>query len=95
MFHFKRAQQAVLAVLLVLTLAGAQTAQNSPWHDHGGQHSVDCALCHLQAYDADLAPAPLALASRFPSHITPERPRARHAAHSPSPYQGRAPPTLS
>ena len=81
----------LLISLMAFTLIGVQLVQASPLHQHT-QHSVDCALCHLQFSDdaeiqyqnviTRLAAITLKIvpASTFYSFI------------SPSPYQGRAPP---
>jgi hypothetical protein len=81
----------LLICLMALTLVGVQGLQASALHQHA-QHSVDCALCHLQLSDDTeiqyqnviirLATITLKVipAGTFYSFI------------SPSPYQGRAPP---
>lgn len=87
-------KQLFLVALLSLTLVGMQALQESPWHDHS-HHVVDCALCHLQFYDAAV-----------PSTERGFEQSARHAvlhstfedsifSRTTSPYQGRAPPFLS
>jgi hypothetical protein len=81
----------LLISLMAYALIGVQVLKASPLHQHA-QHSVDCALCHLQLSDdaeiqyqnviIRLAGVALRVipASTFYSFVNP------------SPYQGRAPP---
>ena len=86
-------RQILLIALMAFTLAGVQLAQASPLHNHA-QHSVDCALCHLQLSDDVLVyqhiPLPVIEAGAAVSINSPEF----YTSSSPSPYQGRAPPRL-
>lgn len=86
-------RQVLLIALMAFTLVGVQLVQSSPLHSHA-QHSVDCALCHLQLSDDTLARHQLT--PTFVPNSAPGTalPAAVYAFSSPSPYQGRAPPTL-
>ena len=87
-------RHALLIAFVAFTLLGAQLVQNSPLHDHT-QHSVDCALCHLQLGDeARVQPA---LSVAFIAHSVPYAQYLRefYSFASPSPYNGRAPPSSS
>jgi len=82
----------LLVALAVFMLAGAQLVQSSPLHDHT-RHSVDCGLCHLQlGDDVLLQPSP---GVAFIAHSPPHAQYLREfvSFSSPSPYQGRAPPS--
>lgn len=86
-------RQILLIALMAFTLAGAQLAQNSPLHNHA-QHTVDCALCHLQLGDDVLVRyqfVPAFAPNGAPAELAPA---PFHSLSSPSPYQGRAPPPL-
>jgi hypothetical protein len=84
--------QASTIVLVVFMLLGVQVIQASPLHDHAQQHSVDCALCHLQFGDdaaVRQAPAlPVVAAVAAPVVALP----GFYLSSTVSPYQGRAPP---
>jgi len=89
--RFRHMRHALLIALMALTLFGAQLAQNSPLHHHT-QHSVDCALCHLQLTDDVLVHVQVALTvvpGAAPATVAPPQ---FYSFSSPSPYQGRAPP---
>jgi hypothetical protein len=81
----------LLIALMGFTLLGAQLAQNSPLHNHA-QHTVDCALCHLQLSDDVLVV--YQFTPTFVPHSAPTAlpPAPFYTFSSPSPYQGRAPP---
>lgn len=85
------AHSLLLAAFLALALLGAQALKNSPWHDHS-HHVIDCALCHLQAAEAEPPakglPLPLfALAGRLLASDV----RLSPSLFQPS-YRSRAPP---
>jgi hypothetical protein len=81
----------LLISLMAFSLIGIQVLQVSPLHQHA-EHSVDCALCHLQLSDdaeiqhqhviTRIARAVIKTATASPFY----------SSLSPSPYQGRAPP---
>lgn len=81
----------LLIALMAFTLAGAQLAQASPLHDHA-QHSVDCALCHLQLSDDVLARVEFAPVARSNARPAVLAPAPFYTLCPPSPFQGRAPP---
>lgn len=91
--RFQQMRHLLLIALMAFTLLGVQLAQSSPLHQHT-QHTVDCALCHLQLSD-DVLPgnefAPAFVPSAAPAVAAPPR---FYSFASPSPYQGRAPPRL-
>jgi hypothetical protein len=80
---------------MAFTLVGVQVAQASPLHHHIQlQHTVDCALCHLQLSDDVLVHyryLPTVAPGAAPNPLAPTR---FYSFSSPSPYQGRAPPRL-
>ena len=81
----------LLIALMAFTLVGVQVAQSSPLHNHA-QHSVDCALCHLQLSDdvlVRLQYTPTFVPNSAPNVLVPA---PFYSFSSPSPYQGRAPP---
>ncbi len=86
-------RQYLLIALMAFTLVGVQLAQSSPLHKHA-QHSIDCALCHLQLSDDVL------VRHQFTPVFAPNAaqnlvaPAPFYSFSSPSPYQGRAPPLL-
>jgi hypothetical protein len=91
--RFRQMRHVLLIALMALTLLGVQVAQSSPLHQHT-QHSVDCALCHLQLSDDVL------VRYQFAPAFVPSLAQAAvaltqfYSSASPSPYQGRAPPRL-
>ena len=88
----QRLIHSLMITFMVLLFAGAQLAQSSPLHDHT-QHSVDCALCHLQLGDDALLQPTLSVA--FIAHSVPYAQYLREflSFNNPSPYHGRAPPS--
>ena len=90
-------RQILLIALMAFTLVGVQLAQASPLHSHAQhslEHTVDCALCHLQLSDDVLVRHQFS-----PTFVPNSAPNLATAApfysvSSPSPYQGRAPPPL-
>jgi hypothetical protein len=91
--HIRQMRQALLIALMAFTLVGVQLAQASPLHNHV-QHSVDCALCHLQLGD-DVVVRVQVTAAFIPNAAPqPVTPAPFYSFTSPSPYQGRAPPVL-
>lgn len=89
--RYQQLRQVLLIALMAFTLAGVQLLQSSPLHDHT-QHTVDCALCHLQLGDDTVVRHQLMVP--FISVAAPAvagLPVFYHSS-SPSPYQGRAPP---
>jgi hypothetical protein len=91
--RIRQTRQFLLIALMALTLVGVQLAQSSPLHNHA-QHSVDCALCHLQLSDDVLVRhqfTPLFVPNSAPNRVTPAQ---FYSLSFPSPYQGRAPPLL-
>ena len=81
----------LLVSLLATVLLGLQALQASPLHDHN-QHSVDCALCHLQLSDLTLDTQPLVKVSHGALMVA-ALPRAQLLLPSASsPYLSRAPP---
>ena len=91
--RFHNIRQALLIALMALSLVGVQVAQSSPLHQHT-QHTVDCALCHLQLSDDVLVH--YQFAPTFVPSLAPEAAALTqfYSLSSPSPYQGRAPPPL-
>lgn len=92
--HFRSPQllrQYLLIALMAVTLVGVQLLQASPLHEHT-QHSVDCALCHLQLSDDALLHQQLLLPIRAAGVPVAAPAREVHSSSAPSPYQGRAPP---
>jgi hypothetical protein len=90
--RYQQLRQILLIALMAFTLAGVQLIQSSPLHDHT-QHTVDCALCHLQLGDDTLVRHQLMV-----PFVAVAAPAATalpvfYFVSSPSPYQGRAPPT--
>jgi hypothetical protein len=91
--RFRHMRHVLLIALMAFTLLGVQLAQSSPLHQHT-QHSVDCALCHLQLSDDVLVRYQFAPA--FAPNVAPDAvaPTQFYSLSFPSPYQGRAPPRL-
>ncbi len=91
--RYLQLRKILLIALMAFTLVGVQLVQSSPLHDHT-QHTVDCALCHLQLSDDTLVRhqfmVPFKAASTPVSTTLPQF----YLSSSPSPYQGRAPPRL-
>jgi hypothetical protein len=90
----KRHRRSWLTLLLLVAFAGVQVLQVSALHDHA-RETVDCALCHAPALGDDSTldrsfNLPAALAGTRPV----VRPPAAPTAPAPSPYQGRAPPSV-
>ena len=92
--RYQQIRHALLIALMAFTLLGVQLVQALPLHNHA-QHSVDCALCHLQFND-DASTHPT-LAVAFIAHSVPYAQYLRefYSFSNPSPYQGRAPPFLT
>jgi hypothetical protein len=91
--RFRQMRHILLIALMALTLIGVQLAQSSPLHQHT-QHTVDCALCHLQLSDDVLVHyqfAPAFIPNLAPAAVAPT---PCYSLAFPSPYQGRAPPRL-
>jgi hypothetical protein len=84
-------RQLLLLSLMVFTLTGVQLVQASALHNHT-QHTVDCALCHLQFSDDALVQHQINLAFQgVAAPVAPLIPEL-YVSANPSPYQGRAPP---
>lgn len=82
-----------LIALMLFVLAGMQVIQASPLHDHA-QHSVDCGLCHVPVADAPATPHGIVPEFDTRPAALPTLAAVFLSSHNPSPYQGRAPPTL-
>jgi hypothetical protein len=89
-----RFRQWLLVALMAITLVGVQVVQASPLHDHT-QHSVDCALCHLQLNSDGVAELTLTFDYLAPAVRYAQLLREFYSFSNPSPYQGRAPPCSS
>jgi hypothetical protein len=91
--RYAQMRQILLIALMALMLVGVQLVQSSPLHDHS-QHTVDCALCHLQLSDDTLVRhqfmVPISITTAPIAVVLP----IFYVSSSPSPYQGRAPPRL-
>jgi hypothetical protein len=81
----------LLISLLAFTLIGVQVLQASPVHQHT-QHSVDCALCHLQLSDDAEVHHQNVIVRLLQTTFKPVQPATYFTPLSPSPYHGRAPP---
>ena len=81
-----------LIALMLFVLTGVQLLQASPLHDHA-QHSVDCVLCHVPL--ADAPPPQHGMVPTFATAVATATDPASNfrSSRTPSPYQGRAPPT--
>ena len=93
-YQHQQLRRLLLIAVMAFTLAGVQLVKHSPLHDHA-QHTVECALCHLQlSDDAFLRPA---LSVAFIARSVPYAQYLRefYSFSSPSPYHGRAPPLSS
>lgn len=89
-FH-QRLIRLLLISLMAFSLVGVQVLQASPLHQHA-QHSVDCALCHLQLSD-DAEIHYQSVVTRLAKIVLKTSlPGTFYSFISPSPYQGRAPP---
>lgn len=89
-FH-QRLTRLLLISLMAFSLVGVQALQASPLHQHA-QHSVDCALCHLQLSD-DAEIQYHSIITRLAKVLLKTSPPSTfYSFISPSPYQGRAPP---
>jgi hypothetical protein len=89
-FHQKFAQ-VMLISLMAFTLIGVQALQASPLHQHA-QHSVDCALCHLQLSDDAEIHYQYVITRLAQTAVKALPASIFYTFLSPSPYQGRAPP---
>lgn len=87
----QRFARLLLISLMALSLIGIQALQASPLHQHA-QHSVDCALCHLQlSDDAEIQyQYVITRLARIALKVLPAN--TFYSFINPSPYQGRAPP---
>ncbi|MES2626192.1 MAG: hypothetical protein V4628_12990 [Pseudomonadota bacterium] len=81
----------LLISLMAFTLLGVQVIQASPLHQHA-QHSVDCALCHLQLSDDAEIQYQNVIVRLALTAFNVLAPSTFYTFLSPSPYQGRAPP---
>lgn len=81
----------LLVSLLATVLLGLQLLQSSPLHHHT-QHSVDCALCHLQFNDVALDTQPTVKIPYGPRTMTAVAQSQPLPHATPSPYRSRAPP---
>jgi len=89
-FHQKLARLLLIS-LMAFSLIGVQALQASPLHQHA-QHSVDCALCHLQLSD-DAEVQYQSVITRLATVILKTISAGTfYSFINPSPYQGRAPP---
>jgi hypothetical protein len=90
----KRHRRSWLTLLLLVAFAGVQVLQVSALHDHA-RETVDCALCHAPVLGDD---STLDRSLNLPAAQAGVRPVVRLSAAptgpAPSPYQGRAPPSL-
>lgn len=82
-----------LIALMLFVLAGVQVIQASPLHDHS-QHSVDCALCHVPLADDPSGQRGIAPEFHATAAVVPAALHRFFSSTNPSPYQGRAPPSL-
>jgi len=89
-FHQKFARLLLIS-LMAFTLIGVQALQASPLHQHA-QHSVDCALCHLQLSDDAEIQYQNVITRLIQTTFKTRPPGTFYTFLSPSPYQGRAPP---
>ena len=89
--RLRHLRQFLLIALMAFTLVGVQLVQSSPLHNHA-QHTVDCALCHLQLGDDTLVRHSFAAPSRIDSGPPALAPATFYVSSYPAPYQGRAPP---
>ncbi len=81
----------LLISLMAFTLIGVQLVQASPLHQHA-QHSVDCALCHLQLSDDAEIQYQNVITRLLTIALKVVPASTFYSSISPSPYQGRAPP---
>jgi hypothetical protein len=91
--RYQQLRHFLLIALMAFTLVGVQLIQSSPLHDHT-QHTIDCALCHLQLSDDTLVRHQFVVPYAVASAPVATALAIFHPASSPSPYQGRAPPRL-